>query len=66
MKAVVTEGSTVVYGDKTYEGGDKFEIPEADAEVFVAAGHIISEKQHKENLKAAEEAVAGESTEAEK
>lgn len=51
MKAVVTDGSTVVYGEKTYEAGDKFEIPEADAQVFVEAGHLIDEKTHKQQLK---------------
>lgn len=64
MKAVVTDGSTVVFGGKTYEAGDKFEIPEADAEVFVSAGHIISENEHKERLKAEKEAEKEQSSEA--
>ena len=74
MKAVVTDGSTVVYGEKTYEAGDKFEIPEADAQVFVEAGHIIDEATHKRLQReakeaakqAAEDAAAAETQEAKK
>lgn len=74
MKAVVTDGSTVVYGDKTYEEGQKVEIPEVDAQALIEAGHIVDEKTHKEILKAkkeqekreAEEAAAEEDQEAEK
>lgn len=55
MKAVVTEGAVVVYGDKTYEGGQTFEIPEAEAEVFIAAGHILDEKVIEERKKADEQ-----------
>lgn len=74
MKAVVTEGSTVVFGGKTYESGDKFEIPDAEAEVFTSAGHIIDEATHKRLQReakeaakqAAEDAAAAETQEAKK
>lgn len=65
MKAIITEGATVVYGGKTYEGGDKIEIPDVDAEVFVASGHMLDEEVIKQREKDAKKAAEDAEKEAE-